>query len=55
MAVIAASLSLAMMSLGVPFGTQRPYQTEMYRPGAPASSTVGISGNDGSRVFAVTA
>src|ERR1700730_18033967 len=28
-AAIAASLSLAMMSFGVPFGTHRPYQTEM--------------------------
>jgi predicted MFS family arabinose efflux permease len=28
-AVIAASLSVAMMSFGVPFGTQRPYQTEI--------------------------
>src|SRR5260221_70642 len=39
-----APLSFAMTSFGVPFGAHIACQGEMCRPGAPASSTVGISG-----------
>ena len=36
-------------------GAHNPNQTDMYRPGAPASSTVGISGANEIRDLAVTA
>jgi hypothetical protein len=52
---IAAELSFSMTSLDVAFGTHKPYQTEIYNPSAPASSTVGMSGAEGSRLLAVTA
>jgi len=48
-------LSLAITSLGVPFGAHNPPQTETWKPGNPASSVVGISGAEASRVFAVMA
>src|SRR4029079_19324737 len=38
-----AALSLAMMSFGVPFGAQKPNQPDIYNPGTPVSSDVGIS------------
>ena len=46
--------AMALVSL---FGTPRgiPCQNEMYMPSMPASSTVGMSGAPGSRVFEVTA
>src|ERR1700682_6571986 len=43
------ALSLAMISFGVSLGTQSPYQSEAKKPGSPASSAVGISGDEGSR------
>ena len=43
-ASIAAALSLLMMSIGVRLGAQSEYHTDAYKPGNPASSTVGISG-----------
>jgi len=49
------ALSLAMISFGVPFGTQSPYQSEAKKPGRPASSAVGISGDEGSRALSVVA
>src|SRR6267142_6505517 len=49
------AFNLAMMSLGVSFGTQRPYQSEAKKPGSPSSSAVGISGDDGSRALPVIA
>src|SRR5262249_19237889 len=48
-----ALLSLISMGLGVPLGAHMPDQTETWRPGTPASSTVGISGAAGNRVLAV--
>src|SRR5262245_65748982 len=54
-ASMAAVVSLPMASCGVPFGTHIPYQVEMYTPGAPASSTVGMSGAAASRLSDVTA
>src|ERR1700730_10501417 len=42
-----ATLSLAITPLGVPSGTHRPCQNEMYMPGAPISSVVGTSGPAG--------
>ncbi len=33
-----------MISFGVPFGTQSPDHSVMWKPGRPASSTVGTSG-----------
>ena len=42
----AAALSFAMISFGVPFGTQSPDHSVMWKPGRPASSTVGMSGAD---------
>ena len=50
-----AALSLATMSLGVPFGIQKPHHSEMWKPGKPASSTVGMSGAAALRVGAVIA
>ncbi len=47
--------SLAIISFGVSFGTQSPYQSEAKKPGSPASSAVGIPGDDGSRVLPVIA
>ena len=44
-----------MMSFGVSFGTHSPYQSEAKKPGSPASSAVGISGDDGSRALPVIA
>src|SRR4029079_15009827 len=38
-----AALSLAIISFGVPFGAQKPNQPDMYNPGTPVSSDVGIS------------
>src|SRR5450432_265584 len=49
------ALSLAMISFDVPFGTQSPYQSEAKKPGSPASSAVGIFGDDDSRVRLVMA
>jgi hypothetical protein len=49
------ALSLATTSFGVSFGTHSPYQSEAKKPGSPASSAVGISGDDGSRVLPVIA
>src|SRR3984957_9960169 len=49
------ALSFSTMSFGVSFGTQSPYQSEAVKPGRPASSTVGILGDDGNRVLPVTA
>src|SRR5262245_37714147 len=54
-ASMAAVVSLRMASCGVPLGTHSPYQVEMYTPGAPASSTVGMSGAAASRLADVTA
>src|SRR4029450_9631278 len=48
-------LSFAMISFGVFFGTHSPYQSETKKPGRPALSAVGISGEDFSRVLLVTA
>ena len=50
-----AALSLAITLLGAPLGTHSPHHREMWNPGRPASSTVGISGAAASRVLAVTA
>src|SRR5262245_63242045 len=50
-----APLSFAMTSFGVPFGAHIACQGEMCRPGAPVSSTVGISGAVAVRLFAITA
>ena len=50
-----AAFSLATMSFGVSFGTHNPYQSEAKKPGSPASSAVGISGDEGSRALPVTA
>ena len=44
-----------MMSLGVPLGTHNPYHSEAKKPGSPASSAVGMSGDDGSRDLPVIA
>src|SRR5262249_33649204 len=52
---IAAIVSLRIASGGVPFGTHSPYHVEIYTPGAPASSTVGMSGAAANRLFEVTA
>ena len=49
------ALSLATISFGVSFGTHSPYHSEAKKPGSPASSAVGIAGDDGSRVLPVTA
>src|SRR6266851_1963930 len=49
------AFSFAMMSFGVPLGTQSPYQSEAKKPDSPASSAVGIFGDDGSRVLPVMA
>ena len=49
------AFSLAMISFGVSFGTHSPYQSEAKKPGRPASSAVGISGDDGSRALPVMA
>src|SRR5882762_3062593 len=49
------ALSLATMSFGVFLGTQSPYQSEAKKPGSPASSAVGISGDEGNRVRPVMA
>src|SRR6201999_2911187 len=43
-----AAFSFAMMSLCVPLGTHNPYHNEAKKPGMPASSAVGMSGDDGS-------
>jgi len=50
-----SSIKPCKMSLGVRLGAHNPNQTDMYRPGAPASSTVGISGANEIRDLAVTA
>ena len=50
-----AALSFAMTSFGVPLGAQTACQIETWKPGRPASSTVGISGAEARRCFAVTA
>ena len=44
-----------MTSFGVPFGAQIACHGSMCTPGAPASSTVGISGALAVRFFAITA
>ena len=49
------ALSLAMISFGVSLVTQSPYQSEAKKFGTPASSAVGISGDEGSRVRPVMA
>jgi hypothetical protein len=49
------AFSFAMISLDVPFGTQSPYQSDAKKPGSPASSAVGMFGDDGSRVLPVMA
>ena len=48
-------LSFSTMSFGVSFGTQSPYQSVATNPDSPASSAVGISGDEGSRVVPVMA
>ena len=42
-------------ALGVLFGAHTPYHSDMWKPGRPASSTVGISVAEASRSGAVTA
>jgi len=49
------AFSLATISFDVSLGTYSPYQSEAKKPGSPASSAVGISGDDGSRVRPVMA
>src|SRR6266852_8658570 len=49
------AFSLAMISFDVSFGTQSPYQSEAKKPRRPASSAVGISGDEGNRVRPVIA
>ena len=48
-------LSLAMISLGVPFGATSPNQDCTSNPASPASPIVGTSGADGERCALVTA
>jgi hypothetical protein len=50
-----AAFSFSITSAGVPRGAEKPCQTAMCNPGTPASSTVGMSGADGSRLFDITA
>ena len=45
----------AMTGAGVDLGATSACQTDMYKPGSPASSTVGTSGAAGMRVLPVTA
>jgi hypothetical protein len=51
----AAALSFATTSLGVSLGTQRPDHSVMWNPGNPASSTVGMSAADSTRLLSVMA
>jgi hypothetical protein len=44
-----------MISFGVPFGAKTACQIETWKPGRPASSTVGMSGAEPRRWGAVTA
>ena len=53
-ASVTAAFSLAVIFFGVPLGSQSPCHCEMSNPGNPASSSVGMSGAESSRVFAVT-
>ena len=50
-----APLSLATMSFGVPFGTQIADHSSTWKPGSPASSTVGIFGAAARRLVSVMA
>src|SRR5215831_13394982 len=54
-ACMAAFVSVWITFFGVPLGTHRPDHVEIYTPGAPASSTAGISGAAASRALAVIA
>ena len=49
------AFSFSTISLRVSFGTQSPYHSEATKPGRPASSAVGILGEEASRVVPVTA
>ena len=49
------AFSFSTICLGVSFGTQSPYHSEAIKPGNPASSAVGISGEEERRVLPVTA
>ena len=44
-------VELADDRLRVPFGAHKPYHSDKWKPGAPASSVVGISGAVGRRVL----
>ena len=44
-----------MISFGVSFGTHSPYHSVATKPGRPASSAVGMSGEDFSRALPVIA
>ena len=44
-----------MIGRGVPFGADRPNQTESLKAGMPASAVVGTSGSIGERSSLVTA
>src|ERR1700687_428916 len=50
-----AALILPSTGGGVPLGAHTPVQTDVWNAGNPASSTVGMSGAAGIRVFEVTA
>ena len=55
MAALAAVLSLATTSEGVPLGAQKPCHVAKFSPGKPASSAVGTFGAADQRVFVITA